>query len=303
MAEDNAIDGQIATITLTPTASSQTETQSLSDSGETTNEQPPRPLPDSIEIGDSLNNLEYHQGLLEIANTNQITQSWNDLKVAIKNAIVQQCEIIEKKEPTPEEWSNIESIKTNILHSLEQHERPPFTIQRLCELVLDPRKHYRMFIKYMNAIEKVLLVTSAWDDFAEHSGTNGMSGVSSSMEDGLFATEDSMINGVELEPITFEEEEEEQKEEDENKKNDEDKETTNDKKTDDTTMMNQDDNDNKNNNDNNNHSNDPSRVDDNKSDDNPTNDNNPNSQHSSHDSRNSDNNNNNTHDVTDMDVD
>ncbi|KAI7858433.1 PPP4R2-domain-containing protein [Circinella umbellata] len=202
---DDTIDEQVTTITPTPTPSSQTETQSLSDSGEKSPElqHPQRPLPDSIEIGDSLNDLEYYQGLSDIAETNQITHSWLDLQVAIKNAIVQQCEMIEKKEPTPEEWVNIEGIKTNILHSLELHERPPFTIQRLCELVLNPRKHYRMFIKYMNAIEKVLLVTSAWEDFAEHSGTNGVSG-SSSTSDGLFTLEDSMINGVELEPITFE---------------------------------------------------------------------------------------------------
>ncbi|KAI9498166.1 PPP4R2-domain-containing protein [Zychaea mexicana] len=199
MAEDT-IDEPIATSTQT----SQTETQPSPNSGEKTPDNQPRPLPNSIEIGDTLDDLEYHQGLAEIAETNQITQSWSDLQVAIKNAILQQCELIEKKEPAPEEWANIESIKTNILHSLENHERPPFTVQRLCELVIDPRKHYRMFLKYINAIEKVLLVTSTWDDFVEHSGTNGVSEVPTSLSEGLFATEDSMINGVELEPITFE---------------------------------------------------------------------------------------------------
>ena len=88
---DDAIDEQGTTIAITPTPSSQTETQSLSDSGEKSPElqHQQRPLPDSVEIGDSLDNLEYHQGLSDIAETNQITCSWPDLQVAIKNAIVQ----------------------------------------------------------------------------------------------------------------------------------------------------------------------------------------------------------------------
>ena len=48
-------------------------------------------------------------------------------------------------------------------------------------------------------------MTSTWDEFAEHTGTNGVSEApSSSMSEGLFLTEESMINGVELVPITFE---------------------------------------------------------------------------------------------------
>ncbi|KAI8139583.1 PPP4R2-domain-containing protein [Fennellomyces sp. T-0311] len=192
----DAIDEQVP-------AQEQPETQSPPDIPEKSPETQ-RPLPNSIEIGDSFKDIQYHQGLLEIADTNEITQSWSDLQAAIRNAITQQCEIIERKGPAADELANIESIKTNIIHSIEHHERPPFTIQRLCELVIDPRRHYRMFIKYMNAIEKVLLVTSTWDEFAEHPGTNGVSGPSSSMAEGLFSTEDSMINGVELVPITFE---------------------------------------------------------------------------------------------------
>ena len=38
--------------------------------------------------------------------------------------------------------------------------RPPFTIQRLCELTLCPEEHHPNVWKYLRALEKVLLVTS-----------------------------------------------------------------------------------------------------------------------------------------------
>jgi len=42
---------------------------------------------------------------------------------------------------------------------------PPFTIQRLCELCIRPKEHYKSVGKYLRAVEKTLLVTSAWDSF------------------------------------------------------------------------------------------------------------------------------------------
>ncbi|KAF8894684.1 PPP4R2-domain-containing protein [Infundibulicybe gibba] len=49
------------------------------------------------------------------------------------------------------------------LHEFESN--PPFTIQRVCELCLRPKQHYRMVGKYLRAVEKSLLVTSTWDSF------------------------------------------------------------------------------------------------------------------------------------------
>ncbi len=49
-------------------------------------------------------------------------------------------------------------------HVLVMH-RPPFTIQRICELCVDPRKHYNSVGKYLRAVERSLLVTSTWDSF------------------------------------------------------------------------------------------------------------------------------------------
>ena len=42
---------------------------------------------------------------------------------------------------------------------------PPFTIQRLCELCVEPKKHYNSVGKYLRAVEKSILVTSTMDDF------------------------------------------------------------------------------------------------------------------------------------------
>lgn len=42
---------------------------------------------------------------------------------------------------------------------------PPFTIQRICQLVLQPREHYKSVGKYLRALERSLLVTSTIDRF------------------------------------------------------------------------------------------------------------------------------------------
>ena len=47
-----------------------------------------------------------------------------------------------------------------ILSRVELFEDAPFTIQRLCELLLEPAKHYTSTDKYMRALLKNLLVVS-----------------------------------------------------------------------------------------------------------------------------------------------
>ena len=41
---------------------------------------------------------------------------------------------------------------------LEGFAAPPFTMQRLCELLLEPRRHYRTLAKFTNACAKLLIV-------------------------------------------------------------------------------------------------------------------------------------------------
>ncbi|KAG8217762.1 PPP4R2-domain-containing protein [Butyriboletus roseoflavus] len=59
------------------------------------------------------------------------------------------------------------------LHEFEDN--PPFTIQRVCELCVYPKQHYKFIGKYLRAIEKSLLVTSTWDAFPVELNQNGFS--------------------------------------------------------------------------------------------------------------------------------
>ncbi|KAF9364185.1 protein phosphatase 4, regulatory subunit 2 [Mortierella sp. NVP85] len=43
---------------------------------------------------------------------------------------------------------------------------PPFTIQRVCELLLNPTEHHANLIKYLRAVEKVLMITSSINEFS-----------------------------------------------------------------------------------------------------------------------------------------
>ena len=49
---------------------------------------------------------------------------------------------------------------------------PPFTIQRVCELLFQPEKMYKSLGKYLRALERALLVTSTSDQYLENTFTD-----------------------------------------------------------------------------------------------------------------------------------
>lgn len=64
------------------------------------------------------------------------------------------------------------------LHILERDftQSPPYTIQRLAELVLQPKKHYKFLPAYLRALDRVISVSSPVTDFPLPSGiANGNS--------------------------------------------------------------------------------------------------------------------------------
>lgn len=50
-----------------------------------------------------------------------------------------------------------EKLKTALLERLDQFHAAPFTVQRLCELLTNPKKHYCRLDKFMRALEKNIL--------------------------------------------------------------------------------------------------------------------------------------------------
>lgn len=62
--------------------------------------------------------------------------------------------------PMEEDSSQVEPELTDeeLCARLEEFEGPPFTMQRLCELLLEPRRHYRRRSKFAFACGKLLTV-------------------------------------------------------------------------------------------------------------------------------------------------
>ncbi|KAJ4488042.1 PPP4R2-domain-containing protein [Lentinula aciculospora] len=57
-------------------------------------------------------------------------------------------------------------LKDSIFAQLDTFDSdPPFTIQRVCELCIEPKKYYKSIGKYLRAVEKSILVTSTWTEF------------------------------------------------------------------------------------------------------------------------------------------
>ena len=59
-----------------------------------------------------------------------------------------------------------------VLKRIEMFTEAPFTLQRLCELVLMPDKYYNDTNKYIHALLKCLLVVSGW--FKNHDKGGGL---------------------------------------------------------------------------------------------------------------------------------
>ncbi|KAF9477368.1 PPP4R2-domain-containing protein [Pholiota conissans] len=143
---------------------------------------------------------EYDTLLRNIASTDIVDSDWDKLRDIIKQKIEKNISFFlttTQKPPSPDPYPPITSLdgglklapfpvrkiqndivvsymnekeanalKQEIFSQLDQFEgNPPYTIQRLCELCVEPKQHYKSVGKYLRAVEKTILVTSTWDSF------------------------------------------------------------------------------------------------------------------------------------------
>ncbi|KAF9149680.1 protein phosphatase 4, regulatory subunit 2 [Linnemannia schmuckeri] len=70
----------------------------------------------------------------------------------------------------------------------------PFTIQRVCELISSPTEHHTNLIKYLRAVEKVLMITSSINEFS-NPAYNGPSALDEKDDEALQHVGDRTVNG------------------------------------------------------------------------------------------------------------
>uniref|UniRef100_L7M168 Putative serine/threonine protein phosphatase 4 regulatory subunit n=1 Tax=Rhipicephalus pulchellus TaxID=72859 RepID=L7M168_RHIPC len=105
--------------------------------------------------------------LCHIAKTGDTLFSWHKLKPLLCRKLEVVMNEFHKVSPTDDlpalpnvEAFKYEEMKEKVLEAVNCFNSAPFTIQRLCELVVDPKKHYKRTDKFMRGLEKNVLVVS-----------------------------------------------------------------------------------------------------------------------------------------------
>lgn len=103
--------------------------------------------------------------LLFIAKTGTTLFPWAKIKPLFK---VKLERVIDDFSQSPDDFPEVPNVdrfsfdacKEKVFQQLECFTGIPFTVQRLCELLVAPRKHYKRTDKFMRALEKNMLVVS-----------------------------------------------------------------------------------------------------------------------------------------------
>eukprot|EP00736_Rhodelphis_marinus_P003930 Rmarinus@m.25462 len=106
---------------------------------------------------------ELHGVIVGIAETGRVYYDWAELRPFIayklEHVLLQFDTEAGENSYCDGERSLQESIRL-LLESFHSLPGPPFTLQRMCEVLLEPGKHYRKTIKLLNALAKLCSVTS-----------------------------------------------------------------------------------------------------------------------------------------------
>nr|AFK43928.1 unknown [Lotus japonicus] len=106
------------------------------------------------------------QILQAIASTGKFWHEWDNLKSMLSFQLKQVLsEYPEAKVTTEEQYASLGESYFELVHKLDEEltcfiDGPPFTLQRLCEILLDAKSIYPNLSKLALALEKNLLVTS-----------------------------------------------------------------------------------------------------------------------------------------------
>ncbi|XP_076448136.1 uncharacterized protein LOC143284893 [Babylonia areolata] len=137
------------------------------------------------------------QFLKQVAKTGETLFPWTLLKALFVAKLEQVMhefneECINDEMPTCPNVENahFEVYRARIMEAVHRFHGAPFTIQRLCELLTDPKRHYKRCDKFMRGLEKNVLVVSTVDPFGRKvvseskNLVNGMDSNNSSSEEG-----------------------------------------------------------------------------------------------------------------------
>ncbi|CAF3134883.1 unnamed protein product [Rotaria socialis] len=115
--------------------------------------------------------FELEQILTEIAKTGYSSHPWEKIKpLYLKKLSVVLNEFntesnMDKLDTHPNvDQSTFEELKSDIIERINSFENAPFTIQRLCELILSPRANYRRTDKFIRGLTKCVSVVTTIDN-------------------------------------------------------------------------------------------------------------------------------------------
>ncbi|GAA5976683.1 hypothetical protein JCM10908_005594 [Rhodotorula pacifica] len=120
-------------------------------------------------VGDKFEWQPTFDALLEqTATTNVVDSDWSILKDMIKHKLAETItNFLAMGPPWPLAPEDALQARERAYDTLDSFMGPPFTIQRLCELTLYPRRQYTSLPKYLRAVNRVLSVTSERSAFPE----------------------------------------------------------------------------------------------------------------------------------------
>lgn len=108
--------------------------------------------------------------LRTVAKTGKTVFPWQQLKMLFVQKLEQVMEQFNKDDPCDRQapFPNVDNTKfmemrQRIIDALQKFNGAPFTVQRLCELVTQPKKHYTQCDKFLRGIEKNVMVVSTVD--------------------------------------------------------------------------------------------------------------------------------------------